>query len=126
MRFLMMVKGEESFEKSGPPPKALMDAIDKLCQEGMASGKIVSLGGLKPTSLGVSVKIRNGKLNVTDGPFSESKEVIGGFTIMELPSTAAALDEAKAFMDVHVRLWPGWDGECEVREMYGENEEPTF
>lgn len=124
MRYLMIVRGDESFRASGPPPKELMDAIGELGIEAAKTGKIVSMGGLQPTSKGASVRLSGGKLTVRDGPFSEAKEVIGGFTIMELASKAEAIEEARKFMELHRRLWPAWDGECEVREMYPDGEHP--
>jgi hypothetical protein len=120
----MIVKGDENFRASGPPPKALMDAIDQLGVEAAKTGKIVSMGGLQHTSKGATLRLDGGKLTVKDGPFTEAKEVIGGFTIMELPSKEAAIEEARKFMELHRRLWPGWSGECEVRLMYGDNEHP--
>ena len=124
MRYLMIVKGDENFRASGPPPKELMDAIDQLGVEAAKTGKIVSMGGLQHTSKGATLRLDGGKLTVKDGPFTEAKEVIGGFTIMELPSKEAAIEEARKFMELHRRLWPGWSGECEVRLMYGDNEHP--
>ena len=124
MRYLMIVKGDENFGASGPPPKELMDAIDQLGVEAAKTGKIVSMGGLQHTSKGATLRLDGGKLTVKDGPFTEAKEVIGGFTIMELPSKEAAIEEARKFMELHRQLWPGWSGECEVRLMYGDNEHP--
>jgi len=124
MRYLMIVKGDENFRASGPPPKALMDAIGELGIEAAKTGKIVSMGGLQHTSKGASVRIDRGKLSVKDGPFTEAKEVIGGFTIMELASKEEAIEEARKFMELHRKLWPAWDGECEIRLMYEEGEHP--
>ena len=124
MRYLMIVKGDENFRASGPPPKELMDAIDQLGVQAAKTGKIVSMGGLQHTSKGATLRLDGGKLTVKDGPFTEAKEVIGGFTIMELPSKEAAIEEARKFMELHRQLWPGWSGECEVRLMYGDNEHP--
>jgi hypothetical protein len=124
MRYLMIVKGDENFSASGPPPQELMDAIGQLGIEAAKTGKIVSMGGLQPTSKGASVRISGGKMTVRDGPFSEAKEVIGGFTIMELASKEEAIEEAKKFMELHQKLWPAWDGECEVRLMYADGDHP--
>jgi hypothetical protein len=124
MRYLMMVKGDENFRASGPPPKELMDAIGELGIEAAKVGKIVSMGGLQHTSKGASVRIDGGKLSVKDGPFTEAKEVIGGFTIMELASKEEAIEEARKFMELHRKLWPAWDGECEIRLMYEEGDHP--
>ena len=124
MRYMMIVKGDEDFTVPGPPPQALMDAIVKLGEEATKAGKMISMGGLEHTSRGASVKIKDGKLVVTDGPFTESKEIIGGFSIMELGSLEEAIEEARKFMELHRIHWPGWDGETEVRLMYQEGEHP--
>ena len=124
MRYMMIVKGDENFTDSGPPPMALMEEIGKLGEVAARSGKMVSMGGLKHSSQGATVSLKGGKLSITDGPFTESKEVIGGFTIMNLASREEAIEEARKFMELHRRLWPKWDGTCEVRLMYEENEHP--
>src|SRR5688572_14879295 len=124
MRYLMIVKGDENFGASGPPPKELMDAIGELMQEAVKSGKIVSMGGLQHSSKGASVRSTRGKLRVTDGPFTETKEVIGGFTIMELASKEEAIEEARKFVELHRKHFPAWDCECEVRLMYEGGEHP--
>ena len=86
MRFMMIVHGPEDFGKAGPPPQALMDAIGKLGEEAFKSGKMVSMGGLFPSAKGARIRQTGGKLVTTDGPFTEAKEVVGGFSIMELAS----------------------------------------
>ena len=126
MRYMMIVKGDENFKASGPPPKELMEGIDKLGAEAAKSGKMVSVGGLHHTSKGASVKIRDGKIVVTDGPFSEAKEVIGGFTIMNLASKDEAIEEARTFMELHQRSWPRWEGDCEIRLMYDDGAGPEL
>jgi len=126
MRYMMIVRGPEDFSKSGPPPMELMEAIGKLGEDATKAGKMVSMGGLRPTAQGAQIAIKKGKLITTDGPFTEAKEVIGGFTIMELGSMEEAMVEAKKFMDLHVKLWPNWEGVTEVRPMYGDQEMPEF
>ena len=110
MRYLMIVKGDENFRASGPPPQELMDAIGELGIEAAKAGTMVSMGGLQHTSKGASVRIDGGKLTVKDGPFSEAKEV--------------AVEEAKKFMELHRKLWPAWSGECEIRLMYENGDHP--
>ena len=73
---------------------------------------------------GATVRLKGGKMITTDGPFSEAKEVIGGFTIMNLKSKEEAIAEAVKFMELHRKLWPQWDGVTEIRLMYEENEHP--
>jgi len=118
MRYMFIVKGSENLTKSGPPPAALIEAIERLGEEAAKSGKMVSFGGLKPTSSGTRMRISEGKIVTTDGPFTESKEVIGGFSIFNLASKEEALEEARRFTELHRVHWPKWEGEIEIRLMY--------
>ncbi len=115
MRFMMIVKHTE---KQGPPPKQLMDAIAKAAEEEAKSGTMLGSGGLGPTALGARVRVSGGQVTVTDGPFTEAKEVIGGFAQFELKSKEEAVKSAVAFMELHKKHWPGWEGETEVRQMF--------
>jgi hypothetical protein len=117
MRFMMMVKHGENY--SGPPPKALMDAMDHITQEAAKNGTMVIAGGLAPTVQSHRVRLSGGKISVIDGPFTETKEVVGGFAIMDFKSKEEALEAAKHFLDLHRQHWPGWEGESEVRQMFG-------
>ncbi len=121
MRFMMLVRHAEI---SAPPPKALMDAIGKITQEAVANGTMVLAGGLAPMANSNTVRLAGEKVSVIDGPFSESKEVVGGFAIFELKSKDEALEGAKRFMDLHKEHWPGWNGETEVRQLYGSGDFP--
>jgi len=115
MRFLMMVKAPEN---SGPPPKELMDAMGKLADEAMKSGEMIETGGLAPTAAGSRVRLAGGKITVTDGPFTEAKEVFGGYAVFELKSKEEAIERTRRFMELHEKYWPGWEGETEVRQMF--------
>ena len=115
MRFMTLVK---SSEKSGPPPKELMDAIAKLGEEGTKSGFLIETGGLTPSALGARVRISGGKLTVTDGPFAETKEVIGGYAVFQVGSKAEAIEQTVRFMELHRRHWPAWEGETEIRQIF--------
>lgn len=121
MRFMMIVKHAEN---QGNPPQALMDAIAQAAEEEAKTGTMISNGGLKPTALGTRVRVSGGKVTVTDGPFTEAKEVIGGFAQFEFKSKEEAIASAVAFMELHKKYWPGWEGETEVRPMYGPGESP--
>jgi len=121
MRFMMIVKHSE---KQGMPPKELMDAIAKLSEEAVRAGTMLGNGGLGPTALGANVRLSGGKVTVTDGPFAEAKEVIGGFAQFELKSKQEAIDGAVRFMELHKKHWPGWEGETEVRQMFGPEDFP--
>jgi hypothetical protein len=116
MRFMMIVKHAE---KQGPPPKSLMDAIAKLAEAQTRAGTMVGSGGLGPTGLGARVRLAGGKVTVTDGPFTETNEVVGGYAQFELKSKEAAVESAVRFMELHKKHWPGWEGETEVRQMFG-------
>ncbi|HEY2854451.1 MAG TPA: YciI family protein [Gemmatimonadaceae bacterium] len=120
---MTIVKGSENLEASGPPPAALFEEIGRLMEEAVKSGRMVSFGGLKPTSSGARVRITNGKIVTIDGPFTESKEVIGGFSIFNFASKEEALEEARKFMELHRAHWPKWEGEVEIREMYEEEDD---
>jgi len=119
MRFMMIVKHAE---RSGPPPRELMDAIDKLSEEAVKSGTMLGGGGLGPTATGARVRLSGGKVTVIDGPFTEAKEIIGGYAQFELKSRQEAVESAVHFMELHKKHWPGWEGETEVRQMVGPEE----
>ena len=122
MRFMMIVK---HVEMQGPPPKQLMDAIAKLAEEAVKAGTMLGNGGLGPTSQGARVRLSGGQVTVTDGPFTEAKEVIGGYAQFELKSKEEAVESAIRFMELHKKHWPGWEGETEVRQIFGPEDFPT-
>jgi hypothetical protein len=118
MRYMTIVKGPENLAAAGPPPAALMEGIEKLLEESIKKGTMVSFGGLYPTSSGARMRIANGKIITTDGPFTEAKEVIGGFSILNVASKEEALEEARRFTELHRVHWPKWEGEIEIRQMF--------
>jgi len=111
-KFLTLVKGSELH---APPPPALIEAIDNLMTE--AGQRLVGVGGLLSSDKGARARLSKGKVTVTDGPFTEAKEVIGGFAIYDVPSLKEAKEWTRRFLDVHVDHFPGWDCEVEIREM---------
>ncbi len=115
MRFMTMVKGHEN---AGPPPKELMDAIAKLGEEGTKAGTLLETGGLYASTMGARVRLSGGKVTVTDGPFTETKEVVGGYAIFELQSKEEAIEATLRFMELHKKHWPGWEGETEIRRIF--------
>jgi len=114
MRFLSIVKAAEN---QGPPPQALMDAMAKLVEDSIKDGSVVSTGGLAPSSAGARVRISGTKLTLTDGPFAEAKEVVGGYAVLEASSREEAVEAARSFLRLHQQHWPEWQGECEIREL---------
>ena len=115
MKFMTLVKGHES---AGAPPQELMEAIAKLGGESAKAGKLLETAGLYPSAMGARVRITGGRLTVTDGPFSEAKEVVGGYAIFRYDSKAEAIEAATKFMELHKKLWPGWEGETEIRQVF--------
>jgi hypothetical protein len=114
MRFLSMIRIDE---KSGMvPSEKLMTDMGKLIEEMTREGTLVSTAGLRPTAEGVRVRLRGGKLSTTEGPFTESKEVIGGFAILEAKSMKDAIELTERFLAVH---GSEWHIECEVRPLDG-------
>ena len=119
MRFMMIVKADPSFEAGGPPDPAMIAAIDKLSEEMTQAGILLQSGGLLPSSKGARVRVSKGKMSVTDGPFVETKEIIGGFAILEAASKDEAIRLGKQFMQVHVDvLGQSYEGTLEVRPMF--------
>ena len=114
MKFLMMIKHSESL-RSEEIPQGLQEAMGKFVTESFASGVLKDTAGLKATSEGFRVRQNRGKLHVTDGPFAEAKEVVGGYAMIEVGSKAEALKLANEFMQIHLEHWPTFEGECEVR-----------
>src|SRR5262249_6223468 len=115
MKFLSMIRIDE---KTGQAPsEQLMSEMGKLIEEWTKAGVLVSTAGLRPTSEGVRVRLRRGgKLSTVDGPFTESKEVIGGYAILEVGSKQEAVELTQRFLKVH---GTEWDLECEVRPLDG-------
>jgi len=117
MKYLTFIRHSESYRASSPP-QALMEAMGKFVEKSLKDGTLVDTGGLLPSKDGVRVRLKNGKITVTDGPFSESKEVIGGFAILQTASKAEAVRIATEFMDLHRKHWPEFEGESELRPMF--------
>jgi hypothetical protein len=117
MKFLSFIRSSESF-RAGPPPAALMQAMEKFITKSKADGTLVDTGGLLPSKDGVRIRSKNGELSITDGPFAETKEVIGGWAILETKTKAEAVAIAKEFMRLHVEHWPEFECESELRPMF--------
>src|SRR5438874_3672046 len=112
MRFLSMIRIQENTGQV--PSEQLMSDMGKLIEEMTRSGQLISTAGLRPTAEGVRVRLRRGKLSVVDGPFTESKEVIGGYAILEAKSKEEAIALTQRFLKIHGEEW---DIECEVRQL---------
>jgi len=112
MRFLSMVRINEASGQK--PTQRLMDEMGKLVDEMTKNGTLVSTAGLTSTREGKRVRSNHGKITVSDGPFAESKEVVGGYAILEAPSMKEAVEMTKRFLAVH---GDEWNVECEVRPL---------
>ena len=109
MKFLSMYK---SVERNTPPTAEEMEAMGKLIEEGMKAGWLLATEGCLPSALGARVRRSGGNITVTDGPFTEAKEVVGGFAILKTNSKEEAIQLAKNFLKVV------GEGECELRPIY--------
>jgi len=109
MRFLSIYTAKES---NRPPSPEHMAAMGKLIEEGMREGYLLGTEGCLPTPLGARIRLTNGQFAVKDGPFAESKEVVGGFALIEAKSKEEAIEFVKGFLNVV------GEGECEVRQLY--------
>ena len=114
MRFLSMIRVNENTGQV--PSERLMADMGKLIEELTRTGQLVTTAGLRPTSEAVRVRSRHGTLSQTDGPFTETKEVIGGYAILEAGSKEEAIELTERFLKVH---GTDWDIECEVRQFDG-------
>ena len=109
MRFLSIYKAAE---RDFPPSQEEMARMGKLVEDAMNAGTLVATEGCLPSALGARVRLSGGKLSVTDGPFTEAKEVVGGFAILKANSREEAVEMVKDFLQV------AGDGECELRQLY--------
>ena len=116
MKYLMLIKHAESY-RGEPIPQALMDAMGEFVTEGFKNGYLKDTAGLKPTADGFRVRSSKNQLKVTDGPFTESKEVVGGYALVEVASREEAMKIAREFMELHRVHWPAFEGEAEVRPL---------
>lgn len=114
MRYMMFIKHTEDY-RGREIPAGLISAMDKFIGEYARQGKFIDGAGLKSSHKGKKVQLRGGTLKVVDGPFTEAKELVGGYSIMEAESDDEALDMATKFMELHRIHWPEFEGECELR-----------
>jgi hypothetical protein len=116
MKYLSFVRASEKHQAT-PPPAALLEAMDTWMEKFKKAGVILDTGGLAPSRDGFIMRVENGKLTTTDGPFSESKEVIGGWAIVEATSKEEIVRLTTELVDLHRKHWAGFDFECEVRKI---------
>ncbi len=112
MRFLSMIRIDENTGQV--PSERLMNDMGRLIDELRASGVLLGTARLQPTSKGVRVRLRNGRVSTVDGPFTETKEVIGGYALLEAASMDEAVAHTRRFLEVH---GDEWNLDCEVRQL---------
>jgi hypothetical protein len=121
MRYMVFVKMAENV---GAPPAELVETMGKEMADAFASGWMVDAGGLYPTSQSTEIRVTAGDVTVTDGPYAEAKEVVGGYSIMEVRSQDEAVAAARRVAEIHREHWPTWEGSVEVRRIAGPDEGP--
>lgn len=115
MRYMMLLSGSNP---STPPPPELLEAIMKLGGEATEAGVLLDTAGLLPSANGARVSLTAGKLTVTDGPFTESKELIS-YALYDVRSREEAIEWASRFVKLHRDLWTGWEGQTDIRQVMG-------
>ena len=123
MRVLTLLKMRES--GLGEPPAEMFTAMDATIKEIDATMTLVDTNGLQPTGVAATrIVSTGGRSTVLDGPFTESRELIGGYAIVEVDTFQQAVDASRKIIEVHEKFWPGWEGEAEVRQIMGADEQP--
>ncbi len=112
MRYFCYTMGDESIPMP-PPSEQLMTEMDAFIQESIASGVLVATGGFGPSDLGAKVSLADGEFTVTDGPFAEAKELIGGWALIDVDSKEEALESVKRFLTIV------GGGESRIRQVFG-------
>jgi hypothetical protein len=123
MRYMMFIKHTEDY-RSADVPASLHEDMGKFIEESTKNGNFVGGAGLQPSSAGSRVRLSRGKITVTDGPFTESKEIVGGYAIIEAKTRDEAMALARRFMELHLKNWPTFEGECEVSPFEDEPQQP--
>jgi len=113
MRFMMMVKSDE---KAGPPSQEMIAELSKYYEDMAKAGVLLETGGLMPSSMGARIVVSGGALKVIDGPFAETKELIGGYALIQARSKEEAVELGSRFMRIHSKYS---DAELEIRQVFG-------
>jgi hypothetical protein len=121
MRYMVFVKMREDV---GSPPPELMQTMGAALEEAFENGAMIDAGGLSPTAQSTEIRLVDGEITTTDGPYAEAKEVAGGYSIIEVRSEEEAVANARRVLEIHRDFWPGWEGSVEVRRIAGAEEAP--
>jgi hypothetical protein len=101
-----------------------MEALAKLVGDNAKTGAMIQSGGLASIDISTRIRLSNGEITIIDGPFAETKEVVGGFAEFEFKTKEDAVESTRRFMEIHQKHWPGWEGETEIRQIYGPDDFP--
>jgi hypothetical protein len=121
MRYMVFVKMAEDV---GEPPAALVDAMGREMSQAFAEGWMVDAGGLYPSAQRTEIRMSGGSITATDGPFAEAKEVVGGYSVIEVGSDEEAVEKARRVVELHQEHWRGWEGSVELSRISGPDEGP--
>ena len=113
MKFICLL--HETTRPTAEPPAELFAAIGALGSEATADGSLGEVGALLPIQAGAVVTLASGAITTTDGPFVETKELVGSYAVYDVPDLATAVKKSEAFLETHRSTWPGWEGWIEVR-----------
>ena len=123
MKFMLISYATKDWEAGAAPDPRLLAAIPRLWEKMPKGGAILGTGGLAPSSMGAKVRVSGGKVLVTDGPFAETKEIVGGYAIVDVSSMEEAISISKGFFQLHVDvLGPSYEGGGEIRPMFHQEE----
>jgi hypothetical protein len=111
---MVLLRTDENAMPAGGPSPELMEEMGKLIEEMTKAGVLLDTGGLRPSAEGTRVHLSGGKLTVTDGPFTEAKEMIGGYAIIQAKSKEEAIEWASRFLKIH---GDKWELTSEIRQM---------
>ena len=114
MRYMCLMKSSEA---NGEPPAELFAAMAEYDRWGRATGILVDSQGLLPSAAGAIVSLVDGSIKAVDGPFTETKELVGGYAVIEVHSRGEALELGRRLMQLHKDNWPGFEGSVEIRQI---------
>ena len=117
MRFMMIMRPGAKAETGIMPGPEVFEAMTRYNEDLQKAGVLLAGEGLHPSSKGARITFSGGKPTVTDGPFAEAKEVIGGFWLIEVKSKAEAVEWASRFMKAHRDHWAGWTGSTDILQV---------
>ena len=113
---MAIIKANKDSEAGALPSKELLAAMGKFSEEMVRAGVLLAAEGLQPSAKGARVRFSGATRRVIDGPFTESKELVGGFWLLQVKSKEEAIKNTVRFMEVHKQYWPGWEGVTEIRQ----------